>query len=197
MSYVIAGLGNPGEEYSNTRHNTGRIVLDYFRKENDFSDWKENKKYKALISEGKVGKQKVILVEPDNFMNNSGKSLASIVTSARGSEKLIVVYDDIDLPIGTIKVSYSRGSGGHRGVESIIKSLKTKSFIRLRVGVAPTTPSGKIKKPKGEQGVVDFLMGEFKSKECDILKKANMLSAEAVKSIILEGKERAMGEFNQ
>ncbi len=196
MSYTIVGLGNPGEEYENTRHNVGRIVLEYFRTKNNFSDWEKNKKNKALHSEGKIGKSKILLVEPDNFMNNSGKSLSPVITSVKKAEKLVVIYDDIDLPLGTLKISFNRGSGGHRGVESIIKSVKTKAFIRLRVGVAPTTPSGKIKKPKGEQKVLDFLMGEFKSKEKDVLKKTKKNATATLEMIILEGKEKAAGEFN-
>ncbi len=196
MSYTIAGLGNPGEEYKNTRHNAGRIVLEHLRKSRDFSDWKEERKWKALISAGKIGKSKVVLLEPDNFMNNSGKSIAPIVTSTKKAEKLVVVYDDIDLPLGVIKISYNRGSGGHRGVESIIKSVKTKAFVRLRVGVAQTTPTGKIKKPRGEQKVLDFLMGEFKPKELDVLKKVSKNIADALETIILEGKEKAMNMYN-
>lgn len=196
MSFIIAGLGNPGEEYRNTRHNAGRIVLEYFRKSRDFSDWEEKKKNKVLVSLGKVEKSKVILLEPDNFMNNSGKSIASVVTSTKKAEKLIVIYDDIDLPLGVIKISYDRGSGGHRGVESVIKSVKTKEFVRLRVGVAVTTPTGKIKKPKGEQKVLDFLMGEFKPKELDILKKVSKNIADALETIILDGKEKAMNMHN-
>ncbi len=106
------------------------------------------------------------------------------------------MYDDIDLPLGTLKISFNRGSGGHRGVESVIKSVKTKAFIRLRVGVAPTTPSGKIKKPKGEQKILDFLMGDFKPKERDVLKKTSKKVVEALEMIVLEGKEKAMGKFN-
>lgn len=196
MTYVIAGLGNPGEEYKNTRHNAGRIILERFRKKMDFSDWEEKKKDKALVSSGEIGKSKVILMEPNNFMNNSGKSVAGVVTSTKKAEKLVVVYDDIDIPLGSFKISFNRGSGGHNGVESVARSVKTKSFIRLRVGVAPTTPSGKIKKPKGEQKVLDFLMGDFKPKEIDILKKTSKKAAEAIEMIILEGKDKAMGEFN-
>ncbi len=83
MSYVIAGLGNPGKEYENTRHNTGRIVLEYFRIKNNFSDWEEKKKAKAFYSEGKIEKSKILLMEPNNFMNNSGKSLLPIITSVK------------------------------------------------------------------------------------------------------------------
>ena len=196
MSYFIAGLGNPGEEYENTRHNIGRIVLESFRVKNNFSEWKEDKKNKSLISDGKMGKSKVVLVEPNNFMNNSGKSLLKFITSAKKAENLIVVYDDIDLPLGVLKISFNRGSGGHRGLESVIKSVKTKKFIRLRVGVSPVTPSGKIKKPKGEQKVLNFLMGDFKPKEKEVLKKILKNTTEALEMIVLDGKEKAAGRFN-
>ncbi len=196
MLYIIAGLGNPGEEYKNTRHNTGRIVLEYFRKSMGFSEWEEKRKKKALFSEGKVGKGKVVLVEPNNFMNNSGKSILCVVTSVKKAEKLVVVYDDMDLPLGVIKISYNRGSGGHRGIESIIKSVKTKAFVRVRVGIASTTPTGKIKKPKGEDKILAFLMGEFKPKELDILKKVGKNVANVLETIVVEGKEKAMNVYN-
>jgi PTH1 family peptidyl-tRNA hydrolase len=194
--YIIAGLGNPGEEYNDTRHNVGRIVLEDFRKKNDFPDWEEKKKGKILHTEGKIGKYKIFLVEPNNFMNNSGKSLASVVTSVRKAEQLIVVYDDIDLPLGTLKISFGRGSGGHNGVESIIKSLKTKAFIRLRIGIAPTTPSGKIKKPKGEKKVLDFLMGDFNTKEREVLKKIFKKTTQALEMIVVDVKDKATGSIN-
>lgn len=196
MSYFIAGLGNPGKEYENTRHNVGRIILESFRVGNNFSEWKDDKKNKSLVSDGKVGKSKVVLIEPNNFMNNSGKSFAKVITSAKKAENLIVVYDDIDLPLGVLKISFNRGSAGHRGVESVIKSVKTKEFIRLRVGVSPVTPSGKIKKPKGEQKVLDFLMGNFKPKEKEVLKKILKNTTMALETIITEGREKAAGKFN-
>lgn len=196
MSYIIAGLGNPGEEYKNTRHNTGRIVLEFFKKKNDFSDWEESKKYDALISEGKVGKEKVMLAEPETFMNKSGASLAKLVTSKKGLETLAVIYDDLDLPIGTYKLSFNKSSGGHRGLESIIKALKSQEFLRIRVGVCPTTPSGKLKKPKGEKEVVDHIIGEFKKSELDILKKISKNICESLETFIKEGREKATSSRN-
>ncbi len=196
MLYTIAGLGNKGEEYKNTRHNTGRIMLEYFRRSNSFIDWEEDKKNKILMSSGKIGESKVVLLEPNNFMNNSGKNISYIITNIKKVEKLIVIYDDIDLPLGVIKIAYNRGSGGHRGIESVIKKLKTKSFIRLRVGVSNVTPTGKMKKPKGEQKVLDFLMGEFKPKEMNKLKLAAKKVTDILETIILEGKDKAMNMYN-
>lgn len=197
MSYIITGLGNPGDEYENTRHNTGRILVDYFRKKNGFSEWTENKKIKALVSNGKIGKSKVTLLIPDNFMNNSGKSLMSLITSVKKAEKLIVVYDDIDLAIGTMKISFNRGSGGHRGLESVIKAVKTKSFVRLRAGISKATPSGKIKKPIGGKQVLDFILGKFTPKELDTIKKVSKDTNKALEMLVEDGRAKAMGEFNQ
>ncbi|MFA5841991.1 MAG: aminoacyl-tRNA hydrolase [Candidatus Paceibacterota bacterium] len=196
MPYIIVGLGNPGEEYENTRHNTGRIILEIFRRKNDFSDWVADKKSKALISEDKIGKEKVILMEPETFMNNSGKSAGSVVKTKKSAEHLVVVHDDLDIPLGSIKISFNRGSGGHNGVESIKKAVKTEAFIRLRIGISSSTPSGKIKKPKGDKAVQDFILGKFKPKEMEILKKTGKRASEALAMIVAEGREKAMGAFN-
>ena len=196
MHYIVA-LGNPGEEYKNTRHNVGRIVLEEFFKKNDFSEWTLNKKLKALSSEGKIGKEKVLLIEPETFMNKSGLSLQSIITSKKKAENLIVIHDDLDLPIGKFKISFNKSSGGHRGVESVIKAIKTEAFIRVRIGISPATPSGKLKKPKGEKEVGDFILGEFKKSEMETLKKISKKVATALEMIITEGREKAMGEFNR
>ena len=193
MSYIIAGLGNPGEEYENTRHNTGRIMIEHFRKANDFPEWKEDNKNKALVSkEGGV-----LLLEPNNFMNNSGKSVAPFVKTLKAAEKTIVIYDDIDLPLGVIKISFNRSSGGHNGLGSIIKSLKTQEFVRVRVGVSKMSAKGVAKKPKGEGAVLKFLLGAFKKDEMLELKKVAKRVNDALLAIMNEGREKAMGEFNR
>lgn len=201
MSYIIVGLGNPGEEYEDTRHNTGRIMLDYFRLTHGFPEWKEDKKVKALVSKGKVQKETVLLIEPNNFMNNSGKSVVPFLGTKnqvkKAAQKTITIYDDIDLPLGVVKISFNRSSGGHNGLESVIKNLKTREFVRVRVGVSKMSGKGVAKKPKGEEAVLKFLLGKFKKDEFDTLKKISKKVSEALEMIILEGKEKAMGEFNQ
>lgn len=197
MPYIIAGLGNPGGEYENTRHNTGRIMLEYFRAAHDFPEWKEDKKTRSLVSKEKIGKESVVLLEPDNFMNNSGKSIAPFVTSKKQAEKTIVIYDDIDLPLGTVRVAFNRGSGGHNGIESVIKHLKTREFVRVRVGISKANSKGAAKKPKGEEAVLKFLLGEFKKDELAELKKIGKKVSAALDLIILEGREKAMGECNK
>jgi len=167
MAYVIVGLGNPGDEYENTRHNTGKIIALRLG-------------YKTL----------------DDFMNNSGKGVAKFVKSKKAAEKLVVIHDDLDLALGTFKVSFNKGPGGHRGVASIIKALKTQEFIRIRVGISPATPSGKLKKPRSEKKVLDFILGDFKPKELEILKKLSKKIGEAVSLIISDGVQVAMNHSN-
>jgi len=194
---IIVGLGNPGEEYSGTRHNTGRIMLEYFRKENNFPEWEKNKKINALVSTDKIGKDKAMLVLPETFMNKSGGSLTSLITSKKKAEQLVVVYDDLDLPIGKFKISFNRSSGGHRGLQSIIKKIKTEAFVRIRVGISPTTPSGKTKKPKGDDAILKFLLGKFKEDELKELKKISKKVAEIMEVLSSDGKDKAMSIYNQ
>ena len=168
---IIVGLGNPGEEYELTRHNTGRIVLFKFLKAQKFSEPVENKKIKALKTEGKVRNEKVIVLMPETYMNKSGLSLKNIITSKKKAADMVVVHDDIDLPLGKYKISFGRGSAGHKGVESIIRMVKTKDFTRIRIGISPATPTGKIKKPKGDK-LLDFITGKFKQSELEVLEKS-------------------------
>lgn len=196
--YTILGLGNPGEEYEKTRHNTGRMALEILRKKFDLPEWEVQKKSSALVSAGVAGDsdQKIMLAMPETFMNKSGITAASLIKSQKAAAKLIVIYDDLDLPIGKMKISFNRSSGGHRGVESIIRALKTESFVRIRVGIAPVTPSGKMKKPAGDEAVAKFIVAPFRPNEEKDLKKVLAKIPDAVRAIISEGHERAMGEFN-
>lgn len=193
---LIVGLGNPGEEYKNTRHNTGRIVLENIAKSNDFCEWKKNLKLKALSSKGEVGGVKFDFMLPEIFMNNSGVSVSQIITDKKKLKNLIVVYDDIDLPIGYFKISYNKSSGGHNGLDSIIKKVKSKEFIRIRIGVSPTTPTGKTKKPKGEEAVLKFLLGKYKENELGEIKKISKKVSQAIEMISKEGKEKTMTLYN-
>jgi PTH1 family peptidyl-tRNA hydrolase len=175
MHYII-GLGNPGEEYAQSRHNTGRMAVENYKLQ--------------------TNSKKVKIIDSGEFMNNSGRAVAKHVKSKKAAHDLIVVYDDIDLPLGTIKISWDKGSGGHRGLESVVKALKTKEFTRVRIGIAPTTPSGKIRKPSGEKAVLDFILSKFKQSEIPMLKKTLKKASEAIQTIVEEGREKAMNEFN-
>ncbi len=194
--YTIVGLGNPGKEYENTRHNTGRIVLAKFLK--DFCDeFEDSKKHKALVAKGGIGKEKIMVLFPETFMNKSGASVVTAVSSVKKAEQLVVVYDDLDLGLGSMKISFNRGSGGHRGVESIIRGLKTEAFVRVRIGISKTTPSGKIKKPKGGKEVEKHILGKYSAKEMDVLKRISKKASQAIEAIVIDGRETAMTVFNK
>jgi PTH1 family peptidyl-tRNA hydrolase len=195
MRYII-GLGNPGEEYASTRHNTGRIILELLAKKN-FTEWKKDMKLHARVAKGDLDGEKMTFVCPETFMNNSGTSVKPLVASKKDLGKLVVVYDDLDLPLGRIKLSFNRSAGGHNGLGSIIKAVKSEEFIRIRVGVSPSTPSGKIKKPSGEDAVQKFLLGNFKEKELLELKKISKTVKEILVCISAESKDKAMSLYNQ
>ena len=165
--YTIVGLGNPGEEYENTRHNTGKIIAE------------------------KLGFGSV-----DEFMNNSGKAIAKKIKSKKAATKLIIIHDDLDLPIGSFKISYNRGPGGHRGVGSIIKALKSQEFTRIRVGISKQKPNGQVSKPKGEEAVLKFILGTFKPDELKVLNKLSKKISEAISLIEEGGPQAAMNAFN-
>lgn len=209
--YIIVGLGNPGSEYKNTRHNVGRIVVENFvknaeaialkrdskkaAKSTSFEEFKFNKKYNAQAATGEINREKVLAILPETFMNKSGRALETLVTSAKKAEKLIVIHDDLDMPLGKMKILFNRGSGGHKGIESIVRSIKTEAFTRLKVGICPTTPTGKPKKPTGEK-LLDFIVGPFKPAEFDEIKKVAKQASEALYVLVSENRERAMNEFN-
>ena len=194
---LIAGLGNPGKEYEKTRHNCGRIILENIANANDFSDWKDNIKLKSSRSKGAIiNGEKVEFILPNTFMNNSGNAVCQIIDDKKKLKNLIVVYDDIDIPIGSLKISFNRSSGGHNGLESVIKKVKSKEFIRIRIGVSPHTPTGKIRKPSGEDAVLKFLLGSLKEDELKILKKLSKKVEEIISMISAEGKDKAMTLYN-
>ncbi len=196
MTWIIAGLGNPGEEYTHTRHNAGRMALQYVCDEKTLGEWKLDKKSNALIARGMIGKSASVLVLPETFMNKSGSAIVKYVKSVKAAEKLIVVYDDLDLPLGKMKMSFDRGSGGHKGIESITRAVKTKKFWRIRVGVSPATASGKLRKPSGEKDVLDFILGKFKTSELPILKSLFKRISNILDTVTSEGAMKAMNEFN-
>ena len=189
---LVVGLGNPGEEYANTRHNTGHLMLDFMLGKK--VSWGESKNAKALFyKEGLVE-----YLKPLTFMNKSG----SAILYAKEKHKIplkgiVVIYDDLDLPLGKMKISFNRSAGGHRGLQSVIRALKSEEFVRIRVGIAPATPAGKIKKPQGEKAVINFILGEFKKPELEILKKLSKQVAEAIEMIFSEGKEKTMSLYNK
>ncbi|MFA6190548.1 MAG: aminoacyl-tRNA hydrolase [Candidatus Staskawiczbacteria bacterium] len=180
---IIIGLGNPGEQYKNTRHNVGFMVIDDFAKKNDFPDFILQKKSKALTSE----QDGIILVKPQTFMNKSGSAVKKIISKNKDRvSNIIVVHDDIDLPVGTIKIVQERGSAGHKGVESIIKSIGNNGLIRLRIGIGSSKKTEAIK----------VVLKNFSEEEKIILNEAVERAVEALGSLASQGIEKTMNEYN-
>lgn len=181
------GLGNPGKEYEKTRHNAGRMAAELFAKQHDFDDFVLKKGAQALIAEGSVKKEKVIVALPEVYMNVSGKSALGLVKSKKAAEKLVVIRDDLDLPLGVIKMTFGRGSGGHKGVESIMRAIKTNDFVQIKIGISGATPKGKVKKVHGEEKVVNHVIGKFKPAEEATLKKVLKKTVSVLEIFVQEG----------
>lgn len=203
--YYIVGLGNPGEEYMDTRHNAGRIAVEKFVELNDLPEFVANKKAVGLISQGEIMSEKgvrpkvvekIMAILPNTFMNKSGSSVLPFIKSAKKAETLIVVHDDLDMPIGKIKILFNRGSGGHKGVESVRRAVKTDAFLRIKIGISPATAKGKARKPDNEK-ILDFIIGKFKKPELEEIKAVSKKVSDAIRTIILSGREKAMSEFNK
>ncbi len=176
MVYTLVPLGNPGEKYVRTRHNAARIML-------------------TLIESHVEKLESVEVFVPDTFMNESGKAVANFLRYHEGRQ-LIVMYDDKDVPLGKIRISHDRGDGGHNGVKSIIESLGTKEFIRVRIGIAPQDVDGKeIKAPHGME-VQDFVMGKFREDEEMVLREIAPQVMGALTAIVEVGYQKAMERFN-
>jgi len=187
--FLIVGLGNPGEKYEKTWHNVGFLAINTFLEENNFPEFKFSKKLKAELSEGFLDKDKIVLAKPQTFMNNSGTSIKLLIRNWKiKPDSLIVIHDDIDLPLGKIRVVKGRGSAGHKGVESIIKELKNKDFVRIRIGIMPE--AGKPKNP--ERFVLQKLNREEK-----LPKEVFLKSALSIEMILKEGLEKTMTEYNK
>lgn len=171
--------------------------MELLRKQHDFPEFSLKKAAQAYVSEGIIAGEKVVLVIPDVYMNHSGKVAPKFVKSVKAAKQLLVVRDELDLPLGTIKMTmYGRGAGGHKGAESIMRALKTKDFAQMKIGISGATAKGKTKKPRGEEGVVKHVIGKFKPAEEPILKKSLKRASEAATLFVSEGIEAAMLDAN-
>ncbi|OHA51193.1 MAG: aminoacyl-tRNA hydrolase [Candidatus Terrybacteria bacterium RIFCSPLOWO2_01_FULL_40_23] len=189
---LIIGLGNPGPEYEKTRHNVGRDIVLSWQKKNELADFNENKKMFALISENKIGKNKVILTLPETFMNNSGKAIAALSKFYKIKPDLnsvIIIHDDMDIPAGKMKISVNKSAGGHKGVASVLRALKTENVTRFRIG------TWKAKKWH-ERDLNKLVVAKFSPSEQLLLKKSMKMAGEALSLAANEGIEKAMNEYN-
>lgn len=180
MALVIVGLGNPGKEYEKTRHNAGRSAVELVAKQEGFDEFVFNKMSNALVSKGAIEGEKATLVLPETMMNLSGKAVATFVKTPKAAKNLLVIHDDLDLPLGTVKMVFGRGSGGHKGVESIMRATKTKEFARIRIGISASGKKNQAKKVVGEEKVIKMVIGKWKSTEEALVKKVLKKVAEAV-----------------
>ncbi|MEK7066922.1 MAG: aminoacyl-tRNA hydrolase [Patescibacteria group bacterium] len=187
--YLIVGLGNPGQEYENTKHNIGREIVEKCAKKCGVDGFEFDKKSNALVAQAKIEKEKVIFALPETFMNKSGLAVSALAKFYKVKPAAIfVVHDDVDLPAGKIKISFARSSAGHKGVEHIIKNLKTNEFYRLRVGI------GQKKKTKQ---AMEMVLKKFSAKETDEMKKVIKKTCDAIICTITESPDKAMTIYNQ
>ena len=172
--YIIVGLGNPGKKYEHTRHNAGFDVLDILAEEYDIKI--DKIKHKALIGEGRIGSEKVVLVKPQTYMNLSGESVQSVFQFYKvDMDHLIVVYDDIDLDIGKLRIRKKGSAGSHNGMKSIIKCLGSQDFPRIRVGVS---------KPEPNRDLADFVLSRVPKDQADDMRSGLEKAVKTVEEII-------------
>ena len=171
---LLVGLGNPDENYQNTRHNVGFMFLDYLAKKIDANDFAEDKKHNALVSKSKIEKTPVVLAKPHTFVNKSGQVVFKLAKFYKiKPANIIVIQDDLDIEFGSFKNSFEKNSGGHKGVESIIKALKTNKFHRLRIGtsVKALLKAREQSDKKRDAFVMGFVLAKFSPKEQAVIKK--------------------------
>lgn len=183
---IIVGLGNPGKEYEKTRHNTGFMVLD--RISDKFNIEIKKEKSKALIGTGEINGEKVMLVKPQTFMNLSGEALRPLVEFYKESlENVIVIFDDIDLEIGKIRIKEKGSAGTHNGMKSIVSHLGTENFKRIKVGIG---------KPKENIDLIGHVLGKFSDEEFKILESSINNAVEATILLIRDEMSKAMNTYN-
>ena len=184
--YIIAGLGNPGIKYQETRHNAGFIVVDILSKKYNIST--TQLKHKALTGSGIIDGARVLLAKPQTYMNNSGESVRDIVEWYKiPLDHVILIYDDVDLPLGKIRVRAKGSSGTHNGMKSVIYHLQSDNFPRIRVGIDKT--------PEGWD-IADYVLGRLSEDEKKIIFDSGLRAAEAAATIIKSGIDEAMRNFN-
>jgi PTH1 family peptidyl-tRNA hydrolase len=186
-TFLVAGLGNPGREYANNRHNVGFMLVDQLatRLGAQFS----RVQHKALVTDARYGGHKIILVKPQTYMNESGRSIASLVRFYKVPlENLLVVYDEMDIPLGAIRIRPKGGSGGHKGMQSIIQQLgNQQGFPRIRLGLS---------RPPGRMPPPAYLLQDFSTQEKEVLSTVLDNAVDAVLSFVTDGLETAMNLYN-
>lgn len=182
--FLIVGLGNPGKEYDGTRHNIGFETIDYLSKKYNIDV--NRTKFKGTFGEGFINNKKVVLLKPSTYMNLSGESIREAINFYKlENEEVLVIYDDISLDVGKIRIREKGSAGGHNGIKSIIANMSTDVFPRIKIGVG---------QPKGD--LVSHVLGKFSQEEINDLNEVIEVSSEAVEIIVKDGTKEAMNKLN-
>ncbi len=186
-SYLIAGLGNPGNKYASNRHNIGFQCVDLLALKHGISVGR--KRFSGLLGEGRIGGDRVVLLQPQTFMNDSGLAVAPASRWFKiPPERILVIYDDLDLPLGKLRIRLGGSSGGHHGIDSIIQELGSGEFVRLRVGIG--------RPARGLADPIDYVLEDFDAEQRPIIAETRERVAQAVGAILAEGVLQAMNTFN-
>lgn len=186
--YIIVGLGNPEKKYEGTRHNVGFDVIDAIADKYNISV--DTKKHLAYVGKGVIEGQKVVLLKPQTYMNLSGESVRSVVDFYKvdPETEVLIIYDDVSLDVGQLRIRKKGSAGGHNGIKSIISHLGTSTFPRIKVGVG--------EKPKGYD-LADYVLGKFSKAEQEVMQEGYKNAAEAVALIVQDNIDKAMNDFNK
>ena len=187
---IVVGLGNPGLKYEFTRHNIGFRIIDSLAQDMG-TEFKKVKSYYSLISRGTINNHKVMLVKPQTFMNLSGRAVSKVVSYYQiPHQDLLIVYDDLNLELGQVRIRKKGSAGGHNGIESIMQYLNSEDIPRLRIGIGNPLANFNF-------DCVSYVLSSFNDDEKDKIKEVIQLSTEAVKTIIEDGFEKAMRKYNK
>jgi PTH1 family peptidyl-tRNA hydrolase len=184
---IIVGLGNPGGKYARTRHNAGFMAIEALA-ESLRADIAQEKHH-ALLGRVRIDSREAVLVKPQTFMNESGRAVGAVLRSSyAGIADLVVIHDELDLPLGTVRVKIGGGHGGHNGLRSLIEHLGSAEFVRIRIGIGRPDPG---------MDAADYVLGQFRAEERERASQAATTAAEAARAVVVEGPTRAMNMFNQ
>ena len=190
---LIVGLGNPGRGYANNRHNVGFVCLNHFARTQGIRF--DRKQGKARIGIGEVAGSKVILAKPQTYMNLSGQSVSRLIKKFNiNLNDLLVIHDDLDLPLGKIRIRHGTSSGGHKGIDSIISSLGSQDFSHLRVGIGRPIATGNAQ--ISEADIIAYVLSNFTSEEKQIIVQVIPRVSEAIYCLLTEGLATAMNKYN-
>lgn len=183
---VIVGLGNPGREYAQTKHNVGFMLVDALAEKMGITDWQS--KFDALIGEGRMGTEKILLVKPQTYMNESGRAVGPLMNWYKlMPEQLIVAHDDMDIPAGTIRIRKKGSAGGHNGIKSVLAHLGDENFSRVRIGIGRPLPGWT---------VINHVLAPFQEEDVPKIKEAIQYLLPAVECIVTEDTDKAMNLYN-